>query len=290
MKTIVAKVKFCGYEEYNMNQWFRLKDEYPLEKVESIQIEIRKNGFREEENYKQTAELLNAVLSKLLGLPEKDKSPAVVEEDKPDEALIEKAYQKVTGIVGKELHKAMLKVGKYLIKEFYGDDIKRVRQKNPVKKHSLHQLILRLHNSTDNAPSKTWIYNARDLATDERQFEKVSVYGKLGHSHKVYLTYVSDLKVKEKLIKETAKNKYTVAKLRERIAELKGKKEPVLSLDEIPTLPYLRSLDVNILKRNEQKAKDAHEFHRKRAEHFQKVQQRISTALNDVKASTKQNS
>jgi DNA repair photolyase len=101
---------------------------------------------------------------------------------------------------------------------------------------------------------------------------------------------VSDLKVKEKLIKETAKNKYTVAKLRERIAELKEKKEPVLSLEEIPTLPYLRSLDVNILKHNEQKAKDAHDFHHDKAEHYKRVQKKITSAINDVETIASQSS
>ena len=45
---------YCGRHENIMNQYFRFK-EYGLDKVESIQIEIRKKGFREEDNFKITS-------------------------------------------------------------------------------------------------------------------------------------------------------------------------------------------------------------------------------------------
>ena len=40
------------------------------------------------------------------------------------------------------------------------------------------------------APAKTWFYNAVKLAVDEHEFKDFRTYGKLGHSHKVYLTHV----------------------------------------------------------------------------------------------------
>lgn len=57
---------FKGREPDNMNQWFRNKP-YPLKKVESIQIEIRKPGFRNDATEsKRTGEIIASALSELV--------------------------------------------------------------------------------------------------------------------------------------------------------------------------------------------------------------------------------
>lgn len=162
-----------------------------------------------------------------------DKSLATTEqktdvslEKEIDHALVEKAYEKITNIVHKYLSDTMNDVGEYLIKNFYADDYKRVQDKKPAKEQSLNQLIKKIHQSEDDTPSKTWIYNAVNLIADERHYKEIgfSVYGKLGRSHKVYLTHVNDKDEKKKLIEDTVKNNYTVAQLREKIAQIKRKK------------------------------------------------------------------
>ena len=144
-------------------------------------------------------------------------------EKEADIALVEKAYEKLSTIIIKHLSEAMNEVGDYLIKEFYADDYKRVHSNSPVKEQSLNQLIQKLHQNEESSPSKTWIYNAVNLVADERYFQEIafSVYGNLGRSHKVYLTHVRNMEEKKKLIEESVKKNYTVARLREEIAKLK---------------------------------------------------------------------
>ena len=55
---------YCGRHNNNMNQFFIKK--YGLDKVESIQIEIKKTGFRESENYVATAETIANAMSKMI--------------------------------------------------------------------------------------------------------------------------------------------------------------------------------------------------------------------------------
>ncbi len=47
---------YCGRHENNLNQLFIGK--YALDQVESIQLEIRETGFREDDNYRATARAL----------------------------------------------------------------------------------------------------------------------------------------------------------------------------------------------------------------------------------------
>jgi hypothetical protein len=102
--------------------------------------------------------------------------------------------------------------------------------------------------------SRAWLYDAVNLAIDNHLYEKKrlpSVYGQLGHSHKVNLTSAPD-EVKPKLVKESVENKYTVSKLRERIREERDKlgadhislKDP-MSIDR---LENLSSKQLNALK------------------------------------------
>jgi Predicted transcriptional regulators len=59
---------YCGQDENNMNQYFLFK-EYSLDKVESIQIEIRDIGFRDNDNFVYTAMALSDSLSGIFFSP-----------------------------------------------------------------------------------------------------------------------------------------------------------------------------------------------------------------------------
>lgn len=253
----------CANQDANMCQWLR-KQGYPINRVQSIQIEIRRS-LRQPDKYPGTADKLALALSELTGIEIQDpiaqnKAIAVAsnEKDPVDESLVEEAYSELRNILVNHLRKGMLEAGKYLIEKFYDNDVELARQKSSPKKASLNKLKKKLQNSDGNAPSKTWIYDAVNLAVDHHDYANDSVYGKLGHSHQVNLTYVKDPDKKKTLIKETAKNEYTVAKLKKEIAKAKGKKEPVtlgmlrdveaLKKRDLPELQEMDDVTVEIIK------------------------------------------
>lgn len=136
----------------------------------------------------------------------------------------------------KQVRETMLDIGLYIIKHFYSDDpalasSKRVtiKGKKNIQHESLTNLIKKLQNNPEgHKPSRTWLYDAVNLAIDYKLFEAKqleSAYGLLGHSLKVNLTYAphDNIEFKNKLIKEAVDNKYTVAQLREKIFEEKRK-------------------------------------------------------------------
>ena len=66
LKAVLAKKgsNYCGWHNNIMNQYFRTEG-YSLQKVESIQIEIGKKGFRQDDNYQSTA---MALANSLIGI------------------------------------------------------------------------------------------------------------------------------------------------------------------------------------------------------------------------------
>ena len=92
------------------------------------------------------------------------------------------------------------------------------------------------------APAKTWFYNAVKLAVDEHEFKDFRTYGKLGHSHKVYLTHVEKFEDKKKLIDETVENTYTVKQLRVRIAEVNGSEQTGEDKDKLPPIDNIKEM------------------------------------------------
>jgi len=259
IRTIKASIvldKYCANRKNRTCQYFRFQKDKGYDRIQSIQIEI-KGSLRESYNYPDTADKITRALSEFSGIEIQDPAQHAKEDPEPvaqnkaiavdsnekdpvDESLVEEAYSELRNILVNHLRKGMLEAGEYLIKKFYDNDIELARQKKSPKKASLNKLKKKLQNSDGNTPSKTWIYDAVNLAVDHHDYVKDSVYGKLGHSHQVNLTYVKDPDKKKKLIKETAKNGYTVAELKKEIAKAKGKNEPV-------TLGMLR--DVEALKR-----------------------------------------
>ena len=82
-----------------------------------------------------------------------------------------------------------------------------------------------------NAPSKSWFYNAVNLAEDDKEYEGDEDYKKLNLSHKINLTRLNK---KDKyrthklgLIKEIAKNGMPIQDLMKRIEEIKAPQKKV---------------------------------------------------------------
>ena len=103
---------------------------------------------------------------------------------------------------------------------FYGGDLERARSNDSPLKNSLYSLLDRLNkNKAPGLPSKSWVYNSIKLVVVEHDFRDFHTYGKLGLSQKVLLFPVRDIEIRKRLINESVENDYTVARLRERIAE-----------------------------------------------------------------------
>ena len=300
-----------GCAKGNMNQWFRQQKEYnDLSKVQSIQLEIREKDFRDSpENIEKTAGIISDTLlatvrsdsqnkeqpEDILNSDAKTKAITVVEtngiqpsalsnEKEPDKTLVDKSFKFLEGIFIKHFHKAMLEAGEYIIKEFYAGDIELARQNKQVKKHSLHQLIRRLQENKGHVPSKTWIYDAVNLVVDEHDHVNLSVYGKLGHSHKVNLTYAKDVKIKKRLIQETVDNSYTVAQLKKRIVEENKKSQTsFIQFEYLPALPMLRKESKKELMKLERQARVKIEHHQNKHKFYEKCHKTVVQALKGKK-------
>ena len=108
-------------------------------------------------------------------------------------------------------------------------------------------------------------------------------YGKLGHSHKVYLTHVKNLEAKRELILEAVENNYTVAQTRERIAEVQGHDpHEKFSLDSVPTDADLEKAGRDDLIRLKKEALSKFEFHKDKMAHYQECMDAITKALKSI--------
>jgi len=156
--------------------------------------------------------------------------PSTEQEIEPDMHLVEEAGLKLTEIVSRHYEHAMIEAGNYIVKLFFNNDIERARNKQATKEKSLHQLILYLQNQKNNAPSKSWLYNAVKLAVDCADFKHYHLYKKLLLSHKIELLPISNQPLKKQLIQETANNNLTVSQLRERISQVKASSNATIPL------------------------------------------------------------
>jgi hypothetical protein len=103
----------------------------------------------------------------------------------------------------------MLEVGKYLINHFYDGNYDDAENKPFSHNKSLNRLFKKLQeNAFGNAPRKTWLYDAINLAIGENKFKEVSAYGKLGSSHKIRLLSQKKLsrETKIQLMEQTVKD------------------------------------------------------------------------------------
>jgi len=186
---------------------------------------------------------------------------AIVESDDnlKEGSVVEEAYQHIKNIIFKHVHNNMLEVGQYIIDIIYNGDYEAASKKEFNKNRSLRQLFQKFQNDTSgNCPEKTWLYNAINLAIDEKKYTKVSAYGKLGLSHKVRFTNTGKLteETKKKLIEETVEKEYSVAELQNRITEKKRKLDVnYISLTEKMEPERLKGLDSEKLQDLEKKTK-----------------------------------
>jgi hypothetical protein len=288
-----ARKKFCANEPDNMCQWFnQQKDEkgkpkYP--NVQSLQLEIKYAGFRNNDaEADKTAGIIEKALREHLGInppvpaTQDDNAVEAKPEEKVDEELVEQAFQKISEIFGKHYYNAMEEVGNYLIETFYGGDFKRAEERRALKEQSFLQLVSKIQGNSDNKPSKTWLYNARDLAVDIYNFKDgIPAYMKLGHSHRVILTNVRDKGIKVKFIEEAYANNYTVARLRERINE---EKEPIrlsISLKNLPPVKELRKIRLKRLQNFEKKAEEEIKGLNKTIKDYQKKIERLKKVIGE---------
>lgn len=101
-----------------------------------------------------------------------EKTTEVASTEIADLELVDKAYEDLSQIFSNHLENAMQEAGKYLIKEFYDDNIELAREKKSPKDESLNQLIKRLQNRSAASPSKSWIYQSIGLVIQEHDMEE----------------------------------------------------------------------------------------------------------------------
>jgi hypothetical protein len=295
MNAVIADDKASNYRGRSlklMNQWF-LKNKYSLEQVESIQLEIRKEGFRDLfENIEKSANILAGALS--LGAL----VPVIQEETEADDQLVDLAFNHLRGIFANHFHEAMLHAGRYLVRTFYGS-FENARNKAKIRKQSFEKLAERLDQGSGDAPKKTWIYDAVKLAVDDHYFRMEGgqifrAYGKLGHSHKVRLAHVQQPEIKERLIQEIAHQEEPVSDkdLRARIAEEKAalpkKKRKLTIAQAIKDPRKLATLEatearsfVNISNLENKEIKRLYEYHN---ETVQKINEEIMKRKREIES------
>lgn len=214
--------KYAGRHPDNLNQYF--KATYPQKTINSFQLEIRYIGYRDQiYSLQSSAESLSKAIRQIANL-----NLSVPIEAQADDDLVEEAYSHLKNIFIEKYEKArldaMLLAGKYIIKTFYNDDYELALLKNKAPKaKSLLKLIEKLQKNSSNAPSKSWIYNAVDLAVDEHNLIGFHTYGKLLISQKVKLLPIKDIEQKKKLITESVDKGLSTRELGKLI---KSKDEP----------------------------------------------------------------
>jgi hypothetical protein len=262
-----AECEYRGWSEDYMNQWFLLK-KYDFKKVQSVQLEFKRRGCRDtDESIETTAKKLAYAISavvqtaaennqssdkaqvpEIISDPEevKDaievgKSVSPIEKDEK----VEEAYNHIRDIFVEKLQETMLEVGKYLINHFYDGKHEDAEKKPFSHNKSLNRLFKKLQeNAFGNAPRKTWLYDAINLAIGEEKFNKVSAYGKLGHSHKIRLVSQKKLsrETKIQLMEQTVNDNLTVSQLQEKINEQKSGE--TIELDEPFSMEKLLKYDI----------------------------------------------
>ena len=222
---------YRGWSQDNMNQWFR-QEQNGYAKVQSIQLEFAFSGVRDvEDSINYTSQSIANAIRELV-----DAKPVPEQEAVEDTELVETACTHVRGLIND--NNAMLKVGQYLIETFYAGNLEWARERKRFKNKSMIAFTEKLNNE-GYAPAKTWFYNSVKLAVDDHDFKDFRTYGKLGHSHKVYLTHVVNFEDKKKLVDATVENKYTVKDLRAEISKLK---DPAQKKDDIRPLPDIEKV------------------------------------------------
>lgn len=151
----------------------------------------------------------------------------------PDNALVEEAHAKLTDIFRSHyqnaLQNALLEAGQYIIDTFYAGDIELARQKKPTKEQSYSELVELLNRQSEDAPKKSWLYNAVNLVIQEHDFSSFHALGKLKVAHKLLLLPIHDRELKKRLVEESERKSYSSRQLAQRIKETKNRRKKSLS-------------------------------------------------------------
>lgn len=217
----------------------------------------------------------------------------VVEDIAVSDDVIQEVYEHLKNIFVNNFqdatYKSMLECGQYLVAKFYGT-YEKAQEKKFTRTESMSKLIKKIRdNASDgNIPSRTWVYDAVNLAIDHYLYEQKklpSAYGQLGHSQKVNLTYAPNLESKIKMI-ETL-DKPTVAQIRKCIADEKAKfKKDTISFKETIVKDKLKKLRTTTL---ESYIKQIEEFEKKLEEQkkiYEANRQILAEALEEANKKT----
>jgi DNA polymerase III subunit gamma/tau len=294
---------YCGNHPDKLNQ--KLCE--PKDRVQSIQLEIKKKNARENQDQAfKTADCLCTALSKIVS-----DTLLVPAKIKNEDDLVSEAFDHLKGIFKRHFHGAMLEAGKYIIDTFYEGNPKIAFAKNKTKEQpqSLKKLIEKIqqtsNNPSENVPSTVWVYNAVNLAAHEAicEIEGLKTFVILGHSHKLQLLHVPKLKQIEKdkfdeAIKPAFKEKDDLARVAiERKLSVRGFKAYIkeqysddsgtIDLTKLPPLNELRQRESKELFRLCNFAKRKIDECKKKIDECQKMMGSYNKAfhtLNDVLA------
>ncbi len=300
--------RYAGHDQFNLNQCFVARPNGILDPaVQSFQLEIKMTGFRDKDSLGKTASRLATAICKLTGVVPVIEAELVEEqallptaENNPDEILVEAVYTKLKDIFVKHYHNALSEAGKHIIDVFFEGSIELARKKKPVKELSYTQLIMRLEESNEASPRKSWFFNAVNLVIQEHDFASVQALGQLNTTHKLLLLSVRDPALKIKLAEQAVENNYTSRELAGRIKQAKEVRTPTLlsalakpeflffgdgqQLYTPKNLSQLNPKKVTILKSKiidqERKSKETFEEHHRYLEQYQLLRESIDSAQN----------
>jgi hypothetical protein len=235
-----------------MNQYFKVTGgEYA--NVESVQLEFAKEGIRVRGKIAPAGTKVAKAIAALVGC-----ETVNIREEEANESLVKEATEKVMDFISAN-HKNNVAVGHYLIEKFYDANYEKAKKGNASKGKSLNAMLDGLQ-KTGNAPSKSWFYNAVNLAVDDKEFENNEDYKKLNLSHKIHLTYLNKKDEyqshKKALITEIANKGMEIKTLRERISFIKGKSEPA-NLPSVDDLAKMKEDEIVKHREKAEKRKEA---------------------------------
>ncbi len=171
--------------------------------------------------------------------------PAKIE--KVDDQLVDTALQEITIINHEKTHDVVYSIGECLCRNFYDNDVERIRKNKPVHGKSLNKLMSEC-GAQISGLSRAWLYTSVNLLVDRKDLQGDEDYGNLSVSHKHALLQVKGVEAKTELISQiTADNisvrnaialtsKYLEDNPKARVTKKKKKKK---TFGQVLRQPYL---------------------------------------------------
>ncbi len=167
--------------------------------------------------------------------------------EKKEQQVIAETVHEISIEYQNSVQGLILKVGNIILEKIFINDIKaasEINKRNPesAKIHLFYNLIDELAklSHTGNVPKKTWLYNAVNLALQERQIQDNEKFDQLSVSHKIELLAVKDQTKKVDLIEKINQKALSVRATREAVKETKQvRQQGIPSLTRIIANPRL---------------------------------------------------